>query len=269
MRIKRVLNIFLIVCFYVGTLQAKEKKEITLYGKVDPRLYVTLWSTYRSMHPDDVRMNYEECSQYNWNTGHRGRTLDFVIVDVVPNKAGEYNATIPIDYPKNNGCGYEYVDTQFKIKRDKKDEKYAKITVAGSENITHNIYRGVADGYSTLGKKIKGVRTEKNHYQISSGSKIECYTKYYIYGERFQHRRSTQFACEPVVAHDINGVDELKSTRLKLDILVNEDKSIVYPVNSDSVGPKPYGFKDYEPPLSLWEKIQKYLNNLINNEEKK
>jgi len=260
-----IKNILITILFLLLTqftqLSAKEQRKITLYGKVDPRLYVNALSTFRSMDPNDIRKNYQECTKANWNTGHRGRTLGFETAPITPDTDGNYKIEIPIDYEVNNPCGYEYVDTEITIRRDKKDTLYSKITVLSNKNRASNIYRGYETGQAGLGKRIKGISTTKNHYQISSGSKIECYTRYFIY----EKRTSTNFICEPVVASDINGVDNLKSDSINVDIIIN-NQSIFYDttdVNFVRGVSTPDNFRDYKEPLNFFEKIIHYLKNQI------
>ncbi len=56
-----ILKLILLVFLINTTLFAKQQRTITLYGKVDPRLYAWVLTTYRSMHPNDLKKDYEKC----------------------------------------------------------------------------------------------------------------------------------------------------------------------------------------------------------------
>lgn len=259
---KIISSIVLILLAQLTQLSAKEQREITLYGKVDPRLVVSARSLYRSMDPKDIRSNFEECTRSDWNTGTRKRSIDYEIAYLTPDKNGNYKTIIPIDYKEDNPCGYEYVNTKLILRRDKKDDSYVKIHVISTDNTPSNS-RGLYSGGS---QGIKRVETDKKYFQISSGSKIECFTEHFIYKER----ESTSFICEPEAANDINGVDELKSKSIKVDIIINDNKSALYNTldkNYVRGFPEHDVFRDYKKTLTSFEKFKLYIKNLINKKD--
>lgn len=220
------LNLMLLalLCFS-SEVFAQEKRVLTLYGKVDPRLYVWVVSTYRSQDPSKMRENYEECTKANWNTGKRGRTLTYETATISTGKDTKdtYEVTIPIDYTEDNKCGWEYVGTIITIQRDKKDNLYNDIRILDEQQKVNHT-EGKFDGGS---KGINGAhKTTKNHFQLSSGSQIQCFTTWYEGDDTVIDR--ADFTCQPIGKDDINGVDTITSARLNIDIVVNENKCQKY-----------------------------------------
>ncbi len=249
-----VLSLLLII-----QIQAKTAKEFIVYGKLDNRLYVTLLTTYRSMNPNDLRQDYEKCTQANWNTGTRQRSLNYDFVKLVANKDGQYKASIPIEFMDKNNCGWEYVNTALRIRRDKADDLYANIQIANINQKANNVYQGTKTGMRESGLWGKyGTKTTKKHYQISSGSMIECYTTYGGYSKRLKRILPNSFTCLPIAHNKINGVDEFKTASINLDIIINEDKC-----TENSTGYKDF-FRDYKEETSFLDKIKSKIKNIFN-----
>jgi len=266
---KNIIPLLIIALFIqIPQLFAKEKTIISLYGKIDPRLYVSARTSYRSMDPNDIRENFEECTQYSSGTNQRRRTLDYDIKFINPNKDGEYKLDIPIDYyEEKNPCGYEYVATELRIKRHKDDDFYVEMYILSTNKILTN-RRGKISGSGWAG--VRGFQTNKKYLQVASGSKIDCYTEHYISKDRKTKlfEESTSFICEPVDDNNDNGVDEFKTTSINLDILINKNKSTILDQRIPKIGTisriKPYHFIEYKKPPTFFEKVKLYIKNLIN-----
>lgn len=264
---KKIISLIFTILLTTIQLKANQPRTLTVYGKVDPRLYVWIQTTYRSMNPNDLRQNYKECTQSNWNTGGRKRTLNWDVKHIIPDKNNNYKVTIPIDYVNKNRCGFEYVSTRIVIRRDKKDERYAKIEIANNRNKANNIYIGYKGGMQGMGQP-KGTTTTKNHYQLSSGSKIECYTIWYEDSKHIESNKAhANFTCLPIPLNDINGVDELKTDTINIDIVINEDKCKKAQKSKD--GSYKDNFRDYEIKyINTFHKYEvqfkQYIKNLFN-----
>ncbi len=266
---KNIIPLLILVLFIqIPQLFAKEKTIISLYGKIDPRLYVSARTLYRSMDPNDIRENFEECTQYNSSTNQRRRTLDYDIKFINPNKDGEYKLDIPIDYyEEKNPCGYKYVATELRIKRHKDDDSYVEMYILSTNKILTN-RRGEISDSGWAG--VRGFKTNKKYLQVASGSKIDCYTKYYIIKDRRTKlfKESTLFTCEPGDENNDNGVDEFKTASINLDILINKNKSTILDERIPKIGTisriKPYHFIEYKRPPTFFEKVKLYIKNLIN-----
>ena len=153
---------------------------------------------------------------------------------------------MPIDYTGVNPCGYEYVLTELRIKRDKEEEKEDNpdIVILGS-------------------KRSDYIETDKKYLQISSGSKIECHTKHYKGISRITKKfeEHTNFICKPVVANEDNGVDEIKSVSLNLDIVIKKNSLLYDRTDPTYVRgyPKKEKFREFKDPLTLFEKIKNFF----------
>jgi hypothetical protein len=258
---KNILSkiILVVIVFGFNEVFAKEVRTITLYGKFDPRLYASVITTYRSMDPSDIRKNYEECTKSNFNTGNRGRTLNFDSVTIKPDKDGNYKVSIPIDFEGGVDCGWEYVDTELTIRRDKRDHQYVKIILASSKQKAISNHKGSHNGSQQGGvvllletndpkKPIRlGNTTTKKHFQISSGSKIECHTNWFTKSHRTGKPASVDFECIPYSSNNINGVDKLETTTINLDIEVNDKKCGLIQRGTRGGGIPLYPFIDYNP----------------------
>ena len=251
----RKFIILIMVLFVSVNLSAKKLRALTLYGKFDPRLYAYVTSTYRSQSPDKMRENYKECTRSDWNTGGARRTLTFDRIHIVPDKNGTYRVTIPIDYVGKDKCGWEYVDTEITIKRDKKDKSYVKIGIANEDKRTDN-YRG--DGVGVLSPS-----TKKKHFLLSSGSKIECYTEYFEVDGKDYKKPSVDFICTPKTFNNINGVDEFKTDSINIDIIVDEKKSRV--ANDGITDKNKDYFRDYKEPVSRFKQLKLKVKHFINS----
>lgn len=245
----------------IVALNAQEKRVLTLYGKVDPRLYASVTSTYRSKNPNEIRENYEECIKANWNTGSRGRTLTYTMSNISTGQDTKdyYEVNIPIDYTDDNKCGWEYVNTRIRIQRDKKDDLYNDIRILDERQEVHHM-EGKFNGGS---KGINGAhKTTKNHFQLSPGSQIQCFTKWHEDSKYIKSNVAhATLTCQPIGKDDINGVDTITSARLNIDIVVNEEKCI-----NNSTGEKDY-FRDYKKPtlIDIVKQKVKYLMILMKN----
>jgi len=258
-RLSKIILVFIVFGF--SEVFAKEVRTITLYGKFDPRLYASVITTYRSMDPSDIRKNYEECTKSNFNTGNRGRTLNFDTATIKSDKNGNYKVSIPIDFEGGVDWGWEYVDTELTIRRDKRDHQYVKIILASSKQKAISNHKGSHNGSqqggATFTLKLKtdnpkkpiylGNETTKNHFQISSGSKIECYTNWFTKSHRTGKPASADFECIPYSSNNINGVDKLESTSIHLDIEVNDKKCGFIQRGTRGGGIPLYPFVDYNP----------------------
>ena len=250
----RKFIILIMVLFVSVNLFARKLRTLTLYGKFDPRLYAYVTSTYRSQSPDKIRENYKECTRSDWNTGGARRTLTFDRIHIVPDKNGTYRVTIPIDYVGKDKCGWEYVDTEITIKRDKKDKSYVKIGIANEDKRTDN-YRG--NGVGVLSPS-----TKKKHFLLSSGSKIECHTEWYPTSKTsggYVFKEHAAFICIPKTFNNINGVDEFKTDSINIDIIVDENKC-----RSNPSGNKDY-FQDYKEPVNRFKQLKLKVKHFINS----
>lgn len=253
------LILMIVTLFQITQLYAKEKRELTLYGKIDPRLYASVVSVYRSFDPYEIEQTEEnkECFRNDWNTSTRKRTLGYELAYITPDKEGNYKTIIPIDYTGDNPCGYEYVSTELRIKRDKREEDFVNIVILGYKKLSN--YR--TDGSGSVG--VKTIKTDKKYLQLSSGTKIKCHTKHFqgISRRTKEFEEHTNFMCEPIVANEHNGVDVIKSVSLNLDIIISE-KSFLY----DSPDPKKLKaivttekFREYKEAPTFFEKIKNFF----------
>ena len=235
---------------------------LTLRGNVDPRLSVWARTTYS---PTNYRTDIDDgsgCTHNRSDTGYRKAWPDWEVVKITPNENNRYEITIPIDYMGENKCGYRYHSTKISIRRDEDDERYAKIVVVSDSPRPFNIHKGTKGGHSSLGL-LRGEHTDKPHYQMSTGSKISCYTEYYENEWLRKRKANVVFTCEPVVASDENGVDEINSVTLEIDIEVDESRCLGTPdSNNRAKDWKRYQdyFRDYQPEPTRWEKLKQFFN---------
>jgi len=251
--------------------EAESPRILTLRGKVDPRLSVWARTTYS---PTNYRTDIDDgsgCTHNRSDTGYRKAWPDWEVVKITPNEQNRYEVTIPIDYMGENKCGYRYHSTEISIRRDDEDERYAKIAIVSDNPRPFNTYIGSKGGSSGLGRLIAGVNTDKAHYQMATGSKIVCYTKHYDVFKRLKDGDEiTTFACEPVVASDVNGVDVINSVSLDIDIEIDESRCIGIPDHKIGDAWIPYQdyYRDYQAKPTRWEQFKQFLtNNIINKEE--
>lgn len=161
-------------------------------------------------------------------------------------KDGNYKTTIPIDYTGDNPCGYKYVSTELRIRRDKEKEKEDSpdIVIFGNKRLSDYI------------------ETDKKYLQISSGSKIECHTEHIKGISRItkKYEEDTDLICKPIVANENNGVDEIKSVSLNLNIVVSKE-SFLYHRNPKKLGAKRTieKFREYKEPPTFFEKIKNFF----------
>ena len=264
---KLILALLLGAVFLNTHMFAKEMRALTLYGKVDPRLYVYIKSTYRSQSPDEMRKNYEECTRTDWNTNGARKVLtsESAIISTGEDKKSNYKVTIPIDYQDEDKCGWEYVDTELILKRDKKDKGSVVIGIASIKNKTSSYMNFPTGG--TIG--ILSLSTSKNNFLLSSGSKIECYTKKNE-GEK-NSLTSIIFNCSPNVFSNINGVDKIETTNINIDIVVNKDKCLYVPSlerqrkNNYKLKLTQDYFRDYKEPLNRFKQLELDIKQFINN----
>ncbi len=243
--------------------EVESPRMLTLRGNVDPRLSVWARTTYS---PTDYRTDIDDgsgCTHNRSDTGYRKAWPDWEVVKITPNEDNRYEVTIPIDYMGENKCGYRYHSTEISIRRDEEDELYAKITVVSDNPRPFNTYIGTKSGSSGLGRIIPGVKTDKPHYQMATGSKISCYTKHRDVFKIYKNDVATNtFICEPVVRADLNGVDEIDSVTLDIDIEVDESRCIGIPEHKlfDDWTPYQDYFRDYQSKPTRWEQFKQFFN---------
>ena len=256
-----ILLILLLSSLYSSDI--KEKREITLYGKIDSRLYASLISVYRSFDPTEVEMTEKnkECFRKDWNTATTKATLGYNMAEITPDKDGNYKVTIAIDYKGVNPCGYEYVATELRIRRNKNEKDFVNIIILSSNKKLTNFR---IDGSGSVG--VKTIETDKKYLQLSSGSKIVCHTKHYqgISRRTKKYEEDTDLICEPMVASENNGTDEIKSVKLNIDITVGE-KSLLYHIKPDTIRSKRTveKFREYKEPPTFFEKIKSFFKDII------
>ncbi|WP_419774374.1 hypothetical protein [Halarcobacter sp.] len=256
-----LLLILLVSSLFSSTIE--KKREITLYGKIDSRLYASLISVYRSFDPYEVEQTEEnkECFRKDWNTATKKATLGYDMAEITPDKDGNYKVTIPIDYKGVNPCGYEYSSTKLQIQRNKNEKGFVNILILSSNKKLTN-YR--TKGSGSVG--VKTIETDKKYLQLSSGSKIVCHTKHYqgISRRTKKYEEDTDLICEPMVASENNGTDELKSVKLNIDITVG-GKSLLYHIKPDTIRSKRTveEFREYKEPPTFFEKIKNFFSDII------
>lgn len=247
--------------------QINEKRTITLKGKMDPRLSVWVKSTYK---PTNFT-NVEECLSKNpqWTTGRKKGLLDWKIVNIIPDENNKYEVNIPIDYVNENKCGYEYSATEIEVRRDNDDDLWASFTVASSKNKPFNVYQGTKTGSSnsvTGGRPFMPENTRK-HFQLPSNTQITCLTTFYPRIGRGDNlkRDHVTFACFEEYEGTNNGVDELKTTSINLDIRIDEERCLyIFPYDD----PKNRGkkkkdyFRDYYE-LTTFEELKQSLKKIF------
>lgn len=256
-----LLLILLVSSLFSSTIE--KKREITLYGKIDSRLYASLISVYRSFDPYEVEQTEEnkECFRKDWNTATKKATLGYDIAEIIPDKDGNYKVTIPIDYKGVNPCGYEYVATRLRIQRNENEKGFVSISILDS--VKSGNYR--TPGSGMVG--VKTIETDKKYLQLSSGTKIVCYTEHHqdISRRTKKYEESTNLVCEPMVANENNGVDKIKSVELNIDIVVNKNSFLYDSTNPNFVRGKPFieDFREYKEPPTFFEKIKNFFSDII------
>lgn len=257
-----LLLILLVSSLFSSTIE--KKREITLYGKIDSRLYASLISVYRSFDPYEVEQTEEnkECFRKDWNTATKKATLGFDLAYITPDKEGNYKTTIPIDYVGKNPCGYEYVSTELRVRRNKKEKGFVNIIILSSNKKLTNFR---TKGSGSVG--VKTIETDKKYLQLSSGTKIVCYTEHHqrISRRTKKYEESTNLICEPMVANENNGVDKIKSVELNIDIAVNKNSFLYDSTNPNFVRGKPFieDFREYKEPPTFFEKIKNFFSDII------
>ncbi len=271
------LSIVHIVCIILGAIpssllfagnapqemddKATAKRTITLQGTMDTRLFANLVTVYRPTRFD----NKEECLTKHAipTTGRRKGLLDWEVVRLEPDAHGYFKASVPIDYIGKFKCGYEYAGTYLRVRRDQKDGLYAKIYIADDNNRPFHVYQGRPTGqggYTPDAPRFPG--NDKRYYQLSSGSRITCFTKYY------DGSKNVAFICYPAYGHETNGVDEFSTVTIDIDIDIDESKCLfVYSYNDiPNRGRKDKDYyRDYvEKPTTFLERVQNGIKNLLN-----
>lgn len=238
--------------------EAGPPRKLTLYGQMDPRLYAQVRVWYSPAHYTDGWNNYDnpDCS-FMQGDGRKRLKPTAAFIDIEPDEQGRYEVVAPIDYDGPMSCGHTFNWASVYVSRDKRDLgpiNYASLQVLGKGRKPSHDLRG---SYSGPVKGGGGMDNDKAHFQLSSGSTISCYTGF------SEERGDASLTCEPLVASAINGVDEIRSTRLELNIEIDESRCVGFPSREGrKKGRKNYPdyFRDYQPPNTIWQKLKALFN---------
>lgn len=235
-----------------GETESKNRK-ITFKGKIDPRLTASIYTIYR---PTKFG-NQKECltKHVRWTTGRRRGLLKYSGSRIVPDENHDYEITVPFDFIGDNHCEYRYRTTRLYVSRDKKDNQVPYLTVmSDSSRATHS------HGDMSVKDAIKYSKTSRKYFQASSGTQIVCFTTFYALNE------TLLFQCIPEFKDSINGVDEIISTEINIDIVIDEDRCLIsIPLKNSKRGAtreKDY-FRDYHEKKSS-DSLMKMLGDLFN-----
>ncbi len=275
-RIKKVSSVSIIIGailistpLYASEVKPQNAQEITeiatitLKGKIDARLYARLESYFI---PSDYS-DEQEClsKETKWTTGTRKSRMSATSVELIPDKDGRYEVTVPISYVGESPCAYKFRSTFLLIRRDKDDDLYTRFTVASTDRLAFNVYKGHSSGYASIPGVSPPVNTKK-FFQMSSGTRISCFTTY-LKRDNPDNNRVT-FTCVPEYQKNVNnGVDELTTTIVDLNIRIDDDRCRFIPTMKDidigKKGGKDY-FRDYAEPLSAYERFKQWLRGYSN-----
>lgn len=230
-------------------------RTLTVTGTIDPRLSAIVITTYR---PTDYDEKNSACTRSDWNTARRKGMLDWEYIDIKPDEHSRYKVTVPIDYVREDRCGYEFVNTAIQIQRDKRDDRFAKITLLSD---SHENY----DNYGSKGTNlpdeadVRSRKTAKPHYHLAQGTYIQCHTDY------FESTQDVLFNCYPLGGNGDHGLDEITSTRMKVDVRINETISEYVFDSRIKPGSKKDHFRDYvPPPPGFFERVKQRVEQLLN-----
>ena len=232
-----------------------EVRTITVAGTIDPRLYASVRTTYR---PTEYNEKDNACTRSDWNTGRHKGMLDWQFERIKPDENNRYKVIIPIDYVRENPCGYEYVDTSIHVRRDERDDQYANITLLSGSKKNYDTYGSKGKNWPD-DANVQSRKTTKPYYRLAHGSHIQCHTDY------FESTQDVLFNCYPLGGDGDHGVDELTTTNMQVDIRINEEISEYIFDSRIKPGSKKDHFRDYVlPPPSLFERLKQGIEKLLN-----
>ncbi len=227
-------------------------RTLTVTGTIDPRLYASVRTTYR---PTYYNERDKACTRSDWNTGRRKGMLDWELERIKPDENGRYKVTVPIDYVREDRCGYEFSSTVIRIKRDRRDDQFSEITLLSDSKEKYDRYGSKGSNYPD-DADVRSRKTTKAHYRLAHGSYIQCHTDY------FEYRNGVLFNCYPLGGDGDHGVDAIATTKMEVDIRINEEIS-------EYIAGKPFSdvrfkkdhFRDYvPPPPGFFEQLKQWFN---------
>ena len=224
-----------------------KKRELSITGTLDERLTISLLSYYVSNNDEN-----KACVRKDFNTGSNKKILTV--------RGQVINSKLPIDLVDKSACKWDYSSSKIKIYRkhdDGQKNSYSKYVLLSAFSASYNTFdkTGITvAGHSpkvTAGGHtgVKGVGREfyevpNKYFFLGKAIGFRCETEYYYFKKL--KREATYFWCSPTKIKKAQGLDELKSMSINLDIFVDESK---------------YKFVPYK--LSRYEKIKLYLNELF------
>ncbi|ODS25067.1 hypothetical protein AB835_00750 [Candidatus Endobugula sertula] len=241
---------------------------ITLKGTIDPRLYAVAYTIYVA----STSPYKEAClsQQKDWGTGQRKMKPAFTFAVLVPDANHHYEVTLPVEYTGESACDYVYFATEIKIRRDKDDDLWAKFTIQGGKE--NHIQSGTATGSM---EGVQGVpimsRQTKRYFRFPSPTDIRCFTTHYQTIGRGDRKKPDhiRFACYEEYT-GINGMnDKYVTTTITLNIGIDGPRNIYIRDDAPDGNHKvPHHFVDYQAPLTFWQKLSRYFQQLFHSSKK-
>ncbi len=209
----------------------------TFYGEKDRRITATYYARYIS-----TEIN-EECSSTHLMTGNMRPSL-LSSSETVPD--GKYEIDFPIfleyKYDKNK-CGYKFQTLNLTMTRDHIPYLSSMHTILSDKNKSDITYFRTKGGSGGSGGNIEDrvhFFTNKKYFQIADGSNFLCRTRWYEFSQddsfhcvmkirdgkgANSYIRSKSNPKSRIVTHPEFGVDTIKSTRLEVNIIADDNGS--------------------------------------------
>ncbi len=234
-----------------------KKRELSIRGTLDERLTISLLSYYVSNNDEN-----KACVRKDFNTGSNKKILT-VRGQVINSKT--FNIKLLIDLVDKSACKWDYRSSELKVYRkhdDGQNNSYSKYVLlsaygdsshgfnkTGITNARHSpkVRAGTHMGIKGVGREFYEVPNK--YFFLGNDIGFRCETKYVYFKKR--KREATYFWCSPTKIKKAQGLNELKSMSINLDIFIDEST---------------YKFVPYK--LSRYEKIKLYLNELFTKDEK-
>ncbi|WP_345979704.1 hypothetical protein [Sulfurimonas sp. HSL3-2] len=245
----------LLSILFFGVLFAQEAS-YTIIGEKDPRLDARYMMTYVSQN-----LESDACSHYVRLTGFRRPKIAGKNISVPD---GNYTIKIPIIMKNDkNECNYRFAGLLLIMKR-KHDKELSSIHyILSDKQKVSPIYYKTKGGAMSLKEPDapSALSTDKKYFRIAPKSTFLCKTFWYEY------RKGSSFHCTMQIDDDVNrtryidkehsdghpefGVDEIKDTMMKIDILVDE-KNCRANLGRDNINAQDH-FREVK--QSIWQKL--------------